>query len=110
LAIAIPIAIHRSSFMSMSDRKSDKDLAGSGRPAPDFSNVRSGGSSTAPTPKPPAPPAERTVVVAAGDSLSKIAKREYGDGNQWKKIFEANKDIIKDPDRIFPGQTLRIPE
>jgi nucleoid-associated protein YgaU len=67
---------------------------------PDFSNVKSGSSSTA---------SERTYEVKAGDTLSKIAKQEYGDANQWKRIFEANKDILKDPDKIYPGQTLRIP-
>jgi nucleoid-associated protein YgaU len=82
----------------------DKSKAG----APDFSNVRSGGSSTAPSP-PSAQPSSRTVVVEKGDSLSKIAKREYGDANKWRQIFEANRDIIKDPDLIYPGQTLRIP-
>ena len=44
-----------------------------------------------------------------GDSLSKIAKRFYGDAQQWRKIFEANKDQIKNPDLIHPGQTFRIP-
>ena len=67
---------------------------------PDFSDVKSGSSSTA---------SERTYEVKAGDTLSKIAKQEYGDANQWKRIFEANKDILKDPDKIYPGQTLRIP-
>jgi uncharacterized protein YidB (DUF937 family) len=78
-------------------------------PKPDFSNVQSGASSTAP---PPAPPkvAERTYTVAAGDNLSKIAKKMYGDANKWKKIFEANTDKLKNPDLIHPGQVLRIPE
>jgi nucleoid-associated protein YgaU len=79
---------------------------------PDFSNVKSGGSSTAPSapsPTPPPAPAERIYVVVAGDSLSKIAKREYGDANKWPKIHEANKDIIKDPNLIHPGQKLKIP-
>lgn len=49
-------------------------------------------------------------VVAKGDSLSKIAQRAYGDGRKWRKIYEANKDIIEDPDLIYPGQALRIPE
>jgi nucleoid-associated protein YgaU len=44
-----------------------------------------------------------------GDSLSAIAKREYGDANKWHAIYEANKDTIKDPDLIHPGQTLRLP-
>jgi nucleoid-associated protein YgaU len=74
---------------------------------PDFSNVQSGSSSTAP---PPAPAqSSRTYTVVAGDSLSKIAKREYGDAQKWKVIFEANRDQIKDPDLIHPGQTLKIP-
>ncbi len=76
---------------------------------PDFSNVRSGGSSTAPE-TPTSEPEVRTYVVVAGDSLSKIAKHVYGDGNQWRKIFEANRGILKDPDKIFPGQTLQLPE
>ena len=66
---------------------------------PDFSNVQSGSSSTA----------EKTYVVVSGDSLSKIAKREYGNANDWPRIFEANKDILKDPNKIFPGQKLKIP-
>ena len=77
------------------------------KPKPDFSNVRSGSSSTAP---PPARPAEKTYTVVAGDSLSKIAKKFYGDANKWKKIFEANKDQIKNPDLIKPGQTFKIPD
>ncbi len=66
---------------------------------PDFSNVQSGGSSTA----------TKVYEVKSGDSLSKIAKREYGDANAWNRIFEANKDILKDPNKIFPGQKLKIP-
>ena len=66
---------------------------------PDFSNVKGGSSSTA----------TKEYVVVSGDSLSKIAKREYGDANAWTRIFEANKDILKDPNKIFPGQKLRIP-
>ena len=69
---------------------------------PDFSNVSSGGSSSADR-------RGRTYVVASGDSLSKIAKREYGNAKDWKRIYEANRDILKDPDRIYPGQELKIP-
>ena len=69
------------------------------KPKPSFGNVQSGGSSTAPaapatpTPTSPAaaPAAPRTYTVVAGDSLSKIAKKFYGDGNKWKRIFEANR-------------------
>jgi nucleoid-associated protein YgaU len=72
---------------------------------PDFSNVQSGSSSTAPSTQ----GESRTYVVAKGDSLSKIAQHFYGDANQWRRIFEANREHIKDPDLIHPGQSLRIP-
>lgn len=80
------------------------------KPKPDFSNVQSGGSSTAPAPQPAAPAAPRTYTVVAGDNLSKIAKKFYGDANKWKKIFEANRDTVKNPDLIHPGQVLKVPE
>ena len=86
------------------------------KPKPDFSNVQSGGSTTARPPAGDAPAAPattaapRTYTVAAGDSLSKIAKKFYGDGNKWKPIFDANRDILKNPDLIKPGQVLKIPD
>jgi nucleoid-associated protein YgaU len=55
-------------------------------------------------------PAGKTYTVVRGDSLSKIAKREYGDAGKWRKIFEANKDVIENPDLIEPGQSLIIPD
>jgi nucleoid-associated protein YgaU len=51
----------------------------------------------------------RTYVVKSGDSLSKIAKELLGDAGRWPEIFEANKDKIKDPNLIYPGQELDIP-
>ena len=48
-------------------------------------------------------------TVAKGDTLSAIAKKVYGDANKYQAIFEANKPMLKDPDKIYPGQTLRIP-
>ncbi|MGH6611173.1 MAG: peptidoglycan-binding protein LysM [Burkholderiaceae bacterium] len=54
------------------------------------------------------PPAQFYTVVK-GDTLSKIAKEFYGDANQYQKIFEANKPMLKHPDKIYPGQNLRIP-
>lgn len=51
-----------------------------------------------------------TYTVQAGDSLSKISKEYYGDANQYMKIFEANRDALNDPNKIFPGQTLKIPQ
>ena len=52
----------------------------------------------------------RVYEVVSGDTLSKIAKRFYGDAGQYMKIFEANKDQLKDPDKIKVGQKLKIPE
>ena len=74
---------------------------------PDFSDVVSGSGSTAPAPASAA--VTRTYTVVAGDSLSKISKKIYGNANRWKEIFEANKDKIKNPDLIYPGQILKIP-
>ena len=55
-------------------------------------------------------PTGKTYTVVKGDSLSKIAKREYGDVREWRKIYEANKDVIDNPDLIEPGQDLIIPD
>jgi len=77
-------------------------------PLPDFSSVQSGGSSSAPSAPSQASP-EQTYTVKKGDSLSKIAKRVYGDAQQWRKIHEANRDIIDNPDIIDPGQVLKLP-
>jgi len=48
-------------------------------------------------------------TVKSGDSLSKIAKSYYGDAMKYPVIFEANREVIKDPNLIYPGQALRIP-
>ena len=48
--------------------------------------------------------------MKSGDSLSKIAKHVYGDASQWHRIYDANKDKIKNPDLIYPGQEFTIPE
>ena len=50
-----------------------------------------------------------SYTVQKGDTLSKISKQFYGDANAYKKIFDANRDQLKDPDKIQPGQVLRIP-
>ena len=54
--------------------------------------------------------AAKFVVVQKGDTLSAISLRVYGNANQYNKIFEANKPLLKDVNKIYPGQTLRIPE
>ena len=88
---------------------------------PDFSDVRGGVQSTAPDAPPKADfsdvqsqvsstvDAATIYAVVAGDNLSKIAKHFYGDANAWKRIFDANRDQLTDPDRIKPGQMLKIP-
>ncbi|MGB4847616.1 MAG: peptidoglycan-binding protein LysM [Saprospiraceae bacterium] len=48
--------------------------------------------------------------VKSGDTLSKIAKAQYGNASKYNIIFEANKPMLKDPDKIYPGQVLRIPQ
>lgn len=54
--------------------------------------------------------APRFVTVKTGDTLSAISQRVYGDPNKYQKIFEANKPLLSSPDKIYPGQVLRIPE
>jgi len=88
---------------------------------PDFSNVQSGATTTAPAPAKPdfsnvksgvvstAPAETQTYTVVAGDNLSKIAKRFFGNANHWHDIFEANRDQISNPDMIRVGQVLKIP-
>ena len=53
--------------------------------------------------------AAKTYTVQAGDTLSGIAKEHLGDASKYTKIFEANRDVLSDPDRIKPGQVLKIP-
>jgi nucleoid-associated protein YgaU len=54
--------------------------------------------------------AAKFVTVVKGDTLSAISLRVYGDANKYNKIFEANKPMLKDVNKIYPGQSLRIPE
>lgn len=93
---------------------------------PDFSNVKSGATSTAPE-APPKPDfsnvrggvestadsvhddTQQVYTVVKGDTLSAIAKKLYGSANKWRVIFEANTDQLTNPDKIKPGQILKIP-
>lgn len=59
---------------------------------------------------PPAFEPFQFYTVQRGDSLSKTAKRYYGDAMKYPVLFEANREIIKDPDLIYPGQVLRVPK
>ena len=57
----------------------------------------------------PGPQGERTYTVKSGDTLSKIAKEMLGNANAYMDIFNANKDQLTDPDKIKPGQVLKLP-
>ena len=86
--------------------KSNVTSTAPAKPKADFSQVSASAASTAPIldPQPPA-----TYVVKSGDSLSKIARKTLGSANKWTALWEANKDQIKDPDKIYPGQVLKLP-
>jgi nucleoid-associated protein YgaU len=55
-------------------------------------------------------PSTNTYTVQSGDTLFKIAEELYGDGDEYEKIFDANREILESPDRIEPGQKLSIPK
>ncbi len=111
--------------MSNPQNPNDPDtlsLAGSSGKKTDFSNVRSGSSSTeAPQPKADfsnvqggsssteAVVGDQTYTVQKGDTLSHISKQFYGKASAWNRIYEANRDQLDNPDLIKPGQTLKIP-
>ena len=54
-------------------------------------------------------PESKFYTVVSGDTLSKISKTQYGDANKYMAIFEANRPMLQNPDKIYPGQVLRIP-
>lgn len=64
---------------------------------------------SAPEPEPAEAPSATFYTVVKGDTLSKISKQHYGDANKYNVIFEANRPMLKHPDKIYPGQVLRIP-
>jgi nucleoid-associated protein YgaU len=68
-----------------------------------------GGAAAAPPAAPAAAAAAKTYTVKPGDSLSKIAKEHLGNANAYMKIFELNKDQLTDPNKIQPGQVLKLP-
>jgi nucleoid-associated protein YgaU len=82
-----------------------------GTPAGAPAGSASSGSGSAPA-APATPPAEAAstfYTVKSGDTLGKIAKEHYGDAGKYMVIFEANQPMLKDPDKIYPGQSLRLP-
>ncbi|HSL82382.1 MAG TPA: LysM peptidoglycan-binding domain-containing protein [Thermoanaerobaculia bacterium] len=107
---------------SLFDKKGKDDKKPEAAARADFGSVRSGTSSTA-REVPKSPPASapgspapttsggaKTYEIQSGDTLSAIAKRHYGNANEWPKIYEANRNVIKDPDKIYPGQKITLPE
>ena len=103
--------------MTTPDKKPDfsnvqSSAASTEQERPDFSNVQtkvtsteamvggegSGGGTGA-----------QTYTIEKGDTLSAVSKRFYGKAKFWRQIFEANRDTIEYPDRIFPGQTIHLP-
>jgi nucleoid-associated protein YgaU len=72
-------------------------------PKADFSGVNASVDSTAEV------AGQQSHTVAKGDTLSAIAKQYLGNANSWRQIYEANRDVLDNPDRINPGQVLKIP-
>ena len=62
-----------------------------------------------PAPAPAAEPGSASYTVQSGDTLWKIAEETLGDGSRYGEIFEANRDLLDSPDRILPGQELKLP-
>lgn len=71
--------------------------------------VKAGAAQPTAAPQPTAAAAQ-TYTVQSGDTLSAIAKRFYGNASEYMDIFNANRDQLSDPDRIKPGQVLKIPQ
>ncbi|MCR9262350.1 MAG: peptidoglycan-binding protein LysM [Pseudomonadaceae bacterium] len=63
-----------------------------------------------PPPAEPPPPPVQYYVIKSGDTLYGVAKEFYGNGMKYPEIFEANREVIEDPDKIYPGQKIRIPK
>ncbi|HEX6133517.1 MAG TPA: LysM peptidoglycan-binding domain-containing protein [Longimicrobiales bacterium] len=100
----LPLTLLKGDEVGLFDRKE--------KPKADFSNVQSGSSSVPDaTARPDTGAAQASrYTVKQGDTLSAIAKREYGDANAWRRIYDANRDQLDNPDLIHPGQELTIPK
>jgi nucleoid-associated protein YgaU len=88
-------------------RHSRQQATGTQRPVQRQRPVATGSKAT--TPQGPATTQTKNYTVKAGDSLSRIAKQFYGNANDWQKIYQANRNRIKDPNVIHPGQQIIIP-
>ena len=76
---------------------------------PDWQHEINADITVVPRTQPAGASGERSYTVKAGDTLSRIAKEQLGDAGAYMKIFNANKDQLSDPDKIKPGQVLKIP-
>ena len=74
--------------------------------------VDDAGLTVKPAPEPPKEPEPEFAfyTIVSGDSLWKIAAKFYGNGAKWNALFEANREVIQDPDKIYPGQVIRVPK
>ena len=88
--------------IAINQQDSEKATLTAGNP---FGNSRVDNRIVVATPEPEV----KMYTVRSGDTLSKIAKEYYGSANKYMVIFEANKPMLTDPDRIYSGQLLRIP-
>lgn len=61
-------------------------------------------------PEAPAEPEFQFYTIVSGDTLWKIASKYYGNGAKWETLFEANREVIQNPDLIYPGQVIRVPQ
>ncbi len=94
---------------SKADAEADEMRDATSEPAP--AGEERAESEPTPAVKPEAMPAEQgSYTVQSGDTLWNIAETVYGDGSKYAKIFDANTDLLEQPDQILPGQKLLIPE
>ncbi len=98
----------------MEDKKAPPSTPSWGTPKSSKPAAPASAKPAAPKPATPAAPAGENKYtqwseVKSGDTLWKIAKERYGDGNLYTEIFKANQDVLTDPDKIKVGQKLRIP-
>jgi nucleoid-associated protein YgaU len=83
----------------------------SAAPAPEAASAAEpAASATVAAPAPTTPAASRRVTVTRGGTLWAIARETYGDGFLYVRVFEANRDQIRNPDLIYPGQVFTLPQ
>lgn len=89
--------------------KVQDDIRVAAAPAPQAARTAVPQTGAAAAPPPRQEPESQFYTVRPGDTLSAIAQRFYGSPNKYQAIFEANRPMLSDPDKIYPGQALRIP-